>query len=360
MTYHLFPLLIGALYIINPSSAYVVNLAFTTTLTIHYSQAATTAAAAASTAVTFTLQPSTTTLSSNTKSKASCHSESTRVSTSINARISTNPSSPSSTLDPKAPFTNTTDSFPALPLSNNQALALSDFLTLISNIPENLLEAGETGVETFFKDVSSCFSKETKPLISTASAVISKATSLAGVVESKITSAAAPVITKASSVASEIEGKITSAVAPVASKASSIAGEAGDKVSSLLGGIGISIHLARSPPAVLAKDGVLDDIFDAGKCLFNSVSSNPIFDVGKCAADIAGLLPTSGPALLAKVDNIRKLLKDVGGLAKVLAGLAKAGSRADALKAGGTALVQLLQDVTDVGNSVKDCKFLVQ
>lgn len=160
--------------------------------------------------------------------------------------------------------------------------------------------------------------------------------------------------------ASEIEGKITSAAAPVASKASSIAGGAGQQVSSLLGEIGIDIHFARSPPAPLAKDGILDDIFDVGKCLFNSVTSNPIFDVGKCAFDIASLVPSSGPALLAKLGNIRKLLNDVGGLTKVLAGLAKAGSRADALKAGGSALVELLDDVSGVGDLVQDCKFLVK
>jgi hypothetical protein len=151
---------------------------------------------------------------------------------------------------------------------------------------------------------------------------------------SKASSAAAPIITEATSV--------------IASKVS----EAVPKATSLLGELGKDLGFKRAP--VDAVD-ILKEVGQVTACLSNAVTTNPIFEVGKCAADLASL---AIPA--ANLLRLKQLTGAVGGVVKAVETLKKAKSAGDVVKGGGNVLLDLLKGVADVTGAAQDCAFLVQ
>jgi len=159
----------------------------------------------------------------------------------------------------------------------------------------------------------------------------SKATSFTGVLQSKATFIAAPLISHATSVAAS---KISEAI-PVAT--------------SLLGDLGHIVGFKRAD----AVD-ILEEVGQVTACLANAVTSNPLFQVGECAADLASL---AIPAL--ELLRLKKLIGVVGGVAEAVETLKNAKSVEDVVQGRGNALLDLLKGVANVSEAAKGCAFLV-
>jgi hypothetical protein len=256
---------------------------------------------------------------------------------------------------------------PSPPLSSDQSDALTSFLNLITSIPDNILSAGENGVKDFFTNISSCVTGDSKALEDTVASQLPKlaslahevggeitsaagagasiVTSLAGAGESavkseasEVTSVAASLVTQATS---EIAGKISEAV-PVAT---SLLGDAGG----FLSGLGQNINLKERADAL----DILDEVGTVTACIANAVTTNPLFKVGECAKDLATLVVPAAELL-----RLKQLTGAAGGVVKVVQALTTSKSLGDVLKNGGAAVVDVLQGVSGIGDTVKDCQFL--
>jgi hypothetical protein len=259
------------------------------------------------------------------------------------------------------------------PLSSNQSAALFSLLSLVSSIPDNVLQAGNSSTHIFLSNVSSCLSNQTKaieqvislavPALKNAatsiegrltSAVLPLATSLAG----DFTSAVNPALTAAASAiengakgvashASAILPAITSLAAPIENGAKAIGQDIGDffqKKRQLA-----DILQNRSELGAIANQlSTLDT------CLSTAVDSNSIFQVGDCAFELAKL---AFP--LARIAKLKKLVGDVGGAERAVKTLVEAKSAAQAVTVGGSQVLDLIKEVSGVDDVVKACKFLI-
>lgn len=235
---------------------------------------------------------------------------------------------------------------PTLPLNDNQSDALTSFLNLLTSIPDNLLSAGEDGVKDFFANISSCVSGDSGALEDTIASQLPKLSSLTHEVEGKLTSAVGAVPSIVKSEASKATSLAGIGASVVASKVS----QAVPKATSILGDIGHDLGFKRAD----ASD-ILKEVGQVTACLSNAVTSNPIFEVGKCAAD---LVSVAIPA--ANLLRLKQLTGVVGGAVKAVETLKNATSLEDVVKGGGNALVDLLKGVADVTGAATDCAFLVQ
>lgn len=86
-------------------------------------------------------------------------------------------------------------------------------------------------------------------------------------------------------------------------------------------------------------------------CLAAAIATNPIFEVAKCAASIAGVVGFP----VAKVLRVRGLVAGVGGKVNALKELGKGGDP----KLIARGVLDVVQEVTGIADVVKDCKFLV-
>jgi hypothetical protein len=119
-----------------------------------------------------------------------------------------------------------------------------------------------------------------------------------------------------------------------------------------LGKLGKGLGFKREPADAV---DILKEVGQVTACLSNAVTTNPIFEVGKCAADLASL---AVPA--ADLIRLKKLTGAVGGAIKAVETLKKAKSAGDVVKGGGNVLLDLLKGVSDVTGAAQDCAFLVQ
>jgi hypothetical protein len=260
-----------------------------------------------------------------------------------------------------------------LPLSSNQSAALFSLLNLMESVPSDILQAGNSSIQTFFTNISSCLTNQTKAIeqaISLAvpalehaaislegkltSAIVPLATSLAR----DLTSAVAPAITAAASAiesgakgvashATALIPAVTSLAAPVESGAKSIGQD-----------IGNFFKKRRQLAEILQRRSELGDIVSQlstlDACLSTAVDSNSIFKVGDCAFELAELVFP-----LARVAKVKKLVGDVGGAAKVVKTLGEAKSVSQAVAIGGSQVLDLVKEISGVNDVVKACKFLI-
>jgi hypothetical protein len=188
---------------------------------------------------------------------------------------------------------------PSLPLSYSQGAGLNSLLQLIINIPESILEAGESDVASFFTNISTCLSNGASNLESDLENLIPSITSFAKDAEN------------------EISNGITD-------------------VGSFLKGI-------------FGRRDLLSDIGNVGACIAVSANKNPLFEVADCAVNIAeAVIPA------AKLLKFRSDIEKAGGVENVL----KALGGATSVKTVGGDILSVLKEATNFSGVVKACDFL--
>jgi hypothetical protein len=188
---------------------------------------------------------------------------------------------------------------PSLPLSYNQGAGLNSLLQLIINVPESILEAGESDVSSFFTNISTCLSNDASNIESDLNNLIPSITSFVKGVETEISNGVAD-------------------------------------VGSFLKGI-------------FGKRDLLSDIGNVGACIAVSANKNPVFEVADCAVNIAEAVV---PA--AKLLKIRSDIEKAGGVESILKALGSATS----VKTVGGDFLSVLNEATNFSGVVKACSFL--
>jgi hypothetical protein len=188
---------------------------------------------------------------------------------------------------------------PSLPLSYNQGAGLNSLLQLIINVPESILEAGESDVSSFFTNISTCLSND----------------------------------------ASNIESDLNNLIPSIAS----FAKDAEAEISNGVADVGNFLK------GIFGKRNLLSDIGNVGACIAASANKNPVFEVADCAVNIAEAVV---PA--AKLLKIRSDIEKAGGVESILKALGGAAN----VKTVGGEFLSVLKEATNFSGVVKACSFL--
>ena len=117
-------------------------------------------------------------------------------------------------------------------LSSNQSAALFSFLSLVSSVPDEILQAGNSSAHTFFANISSCLTNKTNAIQQAISLAVPALKNAAISIEGRLTSAIIPLATS-------LAGDFTSAIVPAFTLAASIP-ENGAK--------GVASYASATPP----------------------------------------------------------------------------------------------------------------
>ncbi|KAH7356767.1 hypothetical protein BKA65DRAFT_474566 [Rhexocercosporidium sp. MPI-PUGE-AT-0058] len=172
-------------------------------------------------------------------------------------------------------------------------------------------------------------------------------------------------------VATKVADAVPAAVTHATEAAKEVIGDVADGIEDLAkevfgGGINIDIHLpfvrSVSPTRVLKRTAEIEDtlsrISDITACISNTLDANPGFQAGKCALELASLAVSVG-----RLRAVKTLVGVLGGDVRTvqrLGGVVQKGVDGDVDDDLGEQVLDLLRELSGIGDVVKACKFLVE
>jgi hypothetical protein len=219
----------------------------------------------------------------------------------------------------------------------NSTSAISNAASSLVPVLGSLATAAGSDIASLFGDVTS----HIPGAITTVESVFSEGTAGAASVFSKVTAGAA-------SLAHSVETAAPALVSDAGAGAASVFSQATAAIPALLS----AIHLRSNSKRNITS--TFDSIVNLQACISNSLNTNPIFEIGKCASDIAQLVL---PA--AKILRAKSLVEAAGGVVMTVQVLGEAADAASVVKIGGQSVLDVLKEASGISKTVDACKFLV-